>query len=111
MEHVLESKGVAAGNITRELLREEIHNLLAEVGLQRNLPIRDAVATTAPKRSYFTWGGKFHLIPREFNFPSIDPLGAWLLWWFGNSNLGYPPYRKIPYGDLDTPQKKATLSE
>ncbi|ETL44155.1 hypothetical protein L916_05480 [Phytophthora nicotianae] len=51
MEHVLESKGVAAGNITRELLREEIHNLLAEVGLQRNIPIRDAVATTAPKRS------------------------------------------------------------
>ncbi|ETI50850.1 hypothetical protein F441_05686 [Phytophthora nicotianae CJ01A1] len=35
MEHALESKGVAAGNITRELLREEIHNLLAEVSLQR----------------------------------------------------------------------------
>ncbi|ETM47247.1 hypothetical protein L914_08021 [Phytophthora nicotianae] len=28
MEHVLESNGVAAGKIARELLREEIHNLL-----------------------------------------------------------------------------------
>ncbi|EGZ12578.1 hypothetical protein PHYSODRAFT_375211, partial [Phytophthora sojae] len=55
--------------------------------------------------------GKFHVLPREFSCPSLDPLGAWMLWWFGNPKLNYPPYKGIPSDDLDTSQKKATLSE
>lgn len=51
------------------------------------------------------------MLPKDFNFPSIDPLGAWLLWWFGNTKLHYPPYKNIPTEDLDSQKKKATLSE
>ncbi|ETM46720.1 hypothetical protein L914_08435 [Phytophthora nicotianae] len=40
MERVLEKKGVAAGNITREMLRVEIRSLLNEVGLQRSMRVQ-----------------------------------------------------------------------
>lgn len=111
MEQVLEKKGVAAGNITRELLRSEIKALLVEVGLRANVSADDTAPMSNRVRNYHTWGGKFHVLPREFGFPSIDPLGAWMLWWFGNPMLSYPPFKSIPSDDLDTPQKKATLSE
>ncbi|ETK88687.1 hypothetical protein L915_07090 [Phytophthora nicotianae] len=42
MERVLEEKGVAAGNITRELLRLEIRSMLEDVGLQRAQSIAPA---------------------------------------------------------------------
>ncbi|EGZ25517.1 hypothetical protein PHYSODRAFT_438801, partial [Phytophthora sojae] len=111
MEHVLEKKGVAAGNITRELLREEIRSLLDEVGLHQRPSINAVVPAPVPVHQYHVWGGKFHVLPREFSFPSIDPLGAWMLWWFGNPKLKYPPCKGIPSDDLDTSQKKATPSE
>jgi hypothetical protein len=103
---------VAAGNITRELLREEIKALLQEVGLQRT-QVADTLQSTQPSSSprFFTWGGKFHKVPREFDFPSIDPLGAWRLWWFGDARRDYPPFKGITSDDLDTPRKKATMSE
>ncbi|ETL40315.1 hypothetical protein L916_08476 [Phytophthora nicotianae] len=110
MERVLEKKGVAAGNITREMLREEIHSFLNEVGLQRSMASPTLQTRPAPSRQYHLWGGKFHVLPREFSFPSIDPLGAWMLWWFGNPNLNYPAYKGISSDDLDTPQKKAMSS-
>ncbi|ETO68238.1 hypothetical protein F444_14913 [Phytophthora nicotianae P1976] len=50
-------------------------------------------------------------VAADFAFPSIDPLGAWMLWGFGNPKLNYLPFKSIPSDDLDTPQKKATLSE
>ncbi|KUG01951.1 hypothetical protein AM587_10001959 [Phytophthora nicotianae] len=111
MEAILEKKGVAAGNITRDLLHEEIRALLEEVGLQKEKPAALSTLSTAQTRYYHTWGGKFHVLPKDFAFPSIDPLGAWILWWFGNPELNYPPYKGIPSDDLDTPQKKVTLSE
>ncbi|KAG3063727.1 hypothetical protein PI124_g22632 [Phytophthora idaei] len=51
------------------------------------------------------------MLPKNFESPSIDPLGAWMLWWFGDQRRGYPPYNGISSGDLDTTKKKATLSE
>ncbi|OWZ03854.1 hypothetical protein PHMEG_00024346, partial [Phytophthora megakarya] len=50
MEKVLEEKGVAAGNITRELLRLEIRSMLQDVGLQRAQSI-----APAPEDSLSEW--------------------------------------------------------
>ncbi|EGZ29152.1 hypothetical protein PHYSODRAFT_471963 [Phytophthora sojae] len=111
MEKVLEEKGVAAGNITRELLRQEIKALLLEVGLRRTRSTEPTPASSGPTHTYYSWGGKFHRLPKEFEFPSIDPLGAWIFWWFGDARRGYPPYKAISSDDLDTPKKKATLAE
>jgi hypothetical protein len=111
MEQVLEKKGVAAGNITRELLREEIRSLMVDAGMQQNKKNEQVDVRPPPARQYYTWGGKFHLLPEGFEFPSIDPLAAWMLWWFGDTRRGYPPYNGISSEDLNTPKKKATLSE
>eukprot|EP00644_Phytophthora_capsici_P003584 jgi/Phyca11/116630/e_gw1.31.566.1 len=68
-------------------------------------------AQSKPTRACYSWGGKFHKLPKNFELPSIDPLGAWQLWWFGDDRREDPPYRTISSADLDTPKKKATLSE
>ncbi|KAK1941569.1 hypothetical protein P3T76_007435 [Phytophthora citrophthora] len=65
------------------LLREEMNSLLDEVRLHHQIPHQTTPAQNA-LRSYYAWGGKFHLLPQDFDFPSVDPLGAWVMWWFGN---------------------------
>jgi hypothetical protein len=91
MEAVLEKKRIVAGNITRALLREEMHALLDEAGLRSSVPTNVPEPAQQSTCHYHLWGGKFHVLPQDFQFPSIDPLGAWLLWWFGNQQLKYPP--------------------
>lgn len=68
MEEVLERKGVAAGNITRDLLRDEIRALLQDVGLQRSKPGDSAQVAPKPTRVCYSWGGKFHNLPKTLNF-------------------------------------------
>ncbi|OWZ08853.1 LOW QUALITY PROTEIN: hypothetical protein PHMEG_00018539 [Phytophthora megakarya] len=111
MENVLERKGVAAGNITQELLRSEKESLLKDIGLHRSNETEPAAISSSPARTYYTWGGKFHRLPKQFEFPSIDPLSVWRLWRFGDTSRDYPPFKGILSDDLDTPKKKATLSE
>jgi hypothetical protein len=56
----------------------------------------------------YNWGGKFHLIPEGFRFPSknVNLKVIRDLWWFGNQNLRIPPYRNIGK-DLDNNDKSA----
>lgn len=58
MEQVLERKSVAAGNITRQMLRDEIQSLLAEVGL-RSITTNTKTPSQlyAPQRHYHMGGG------------------------------------------------------
>ncbi|OWZ12508.1 hypothetical protein PHMEG_00014316 [Phytophthora megakarya] len=88
MEKVLEEKSVAAGNITREFLRLKIRSILQDVGLQRAQSIEPAHEDSRETRGVFCW-----------------------LRWFGDIRRGYPPYQSTSSDDLDTPNKKATLSE
>ncbi|GMF35625.1 unnamed protein product [Phytophthora lilii] len=64
--------------ISRELLREEIRALLDEDGLHREVKTDNATPPPNPVPLHHSWGGKFHVLPQDFNFPSINPLGAWL---------------------------------
>ncbi|ETV76575.1 hypothetical protein H257_09574 [Aphanomyces astaci] len=50
----------------------------------------------------FHWGGKFHKLPQNFVFPSVDAATAWKLWWRGNIREKVLPYRKIDTQDLAT---------
>ncbi|KAG6941530.1 hypothetical protein JG688_00018620 [Phytophthora aleatoria] len=61
MEQVLERKGVVAGNITRQMLRDEIQSLLAEVGLRSTTTTDPETASlpSGPPRHYHIWGGSF----------------------------------------------------
>ncbi|OWZ17623.1 hypothetical protein PHMEG_0008407 [Phytophthora megakarya] len=82
MECVLEKKGVAAGNITRALLREEMISLLVEVRLHHQTPHQTTPAQNAPRSNYTVH----------------------------EERLGYPPYKGILPDDLDAHKKIATLS-
>jgi hypothetical protein len=49
------------------------------------------------------YDGKFHLLPKTFEFPQVGVFGAWR--WFGDKAKGYPPLKRIrshnlPHGGL-----------
>ncbi|OWZ12538.1 hypothetical protein PHMEG_00014285 [Phytophthora megakarya] len=107
-----------------------MNSLLVKVRLHHQTPYQTTLAQNAP-RSYYLWGGKSRLLSQDFDFPSIDPLSArllwWfgnkrlglsigplsarLLWWFGNKRLGYPPYKGILPNALDSHKKSTTISD
>ena len=110
MGKLIEEKGVGAGNITKELMQEMILNLMSQIGLQSSSTNVDSKTTQHRTEVHF-WSGKYHLLPESFEFPSIDLKGAWMLWWFGNKRLGYPPFKNICTTDLSTRKKRQTYSE
>ncbi|KAG6945734.1 hypothetical protein JG687_00017107, partial [Phytophthora cactorum] len=93
--------GVAAGNITRNVLEQTIRQLLAEAGVGTTaLANGHSEYQQESSRNVHFWGGKFHFLPANFEFPSADPLTTSMLWWFGNSTLGYPPLYRVTSRDL-----------
>jgi hypothetical protein len=109
VEKIIEDKGVCAGNITRDLLKDTIRELVLETNTHWNETPN--TTTGAPTYQLHLWDGKLHALPQDFDFPSVDTLSAWKLWWFGNPALGYPPFRRISSHDLSTKKKRNTLSE
>jgi hypothetical protein len=83
MSTVLKKEGVAAGNITKELMEEMIGSLLREAVGERTPP----EAPTLPSFDYeaYLWAdGTFHLLPEDYRFPSVSVKKCWILWWKGN---------------------------
>ncbi|ETO74209.1 hypothetical protein F444_09989 [Phytophthora nicotianae P1976] len=81
MSSLIESKGVTAGNTTKDLLESTIAKLLARVGLVRECSGR---ATTSSAEQHTTgtahyYDGKFHMLPKSFEFPKTEAFGAWVL--------------------------------
>ncbi|KAH9134534.1 hypothetical protein AeRB84_019705 [Aphanomyces euteiches] len=105
----IEEKGVAAGNITHTLLKSTIADIIRET---TNLSARDEVspASSAPI-GMFVWGERFRRLPIDFVFPSVGPTTAWELWWRGNVNLNYPPFRHIDPEDLKLLAQRSQLVE
>ncbi|KAF1781320.1 hypothetical protein GQ600_9081 [Phytophthora cactorum] len=109
---LLVEKGVAAGNITRNVLEQTIRQLLAEAGVGTTaLANGHSEYQQESSRNVHFWGGKFHFLPANSEFPSADPLTTSMLWWFGNSTLGYPPLYRVTSRDLSSRHKASTLSE
>jgi len=109
---MMDERAVSAGQLTRDVLKQTIKELLADamIGAAVVAPAPLAVSTEKSTRVHY-WDSKFHFLPANFEFPSTDPLTAWKLWWFGNVALGYPPLRRVTSRDLSTRQKANTLSE
>jgi hypothetical protein len=109
ISNLLDEKGVASGNITKELLRDTIKSLILDVRADASMPFSKQLLPQA-SQSYHLWGGKFHILPEDFEFPSTDTLTAWKLWLFGNKTAGHPPYKNISSHDLSTRLKQQTYS-
>lgn len=112
MSKVLEEKGVAAGNITKQILEDMIKGLLETVGLARGntTSTRAANASDGGDLVHF-YGGKFHMLPQSFEFPQIGAFGAWKMWWFGDKAQGYPPLKRIRSLDLPNDGLKKKFSD
>ncbi|DAZ98297.1 TPA: hypothetical protein N0F65_008883 [Lagenidium giganteum] len=56
------------------------------------------------------WGGGIHKLPEEFDFPRVDVISAWKLWWLGNKQLGHPPHKSIATFKLSSRKKQKAYS-
>ncbi|OWY98623.1 hypothetical protein PHMEG_00030566 [Phytophthora megakarya] len=88
----LDDKCVGSGVIRKEELQATIHQLLTEAGLYHSGDALHQRPPDTPAGSFIYWkrGSKFHHLPECFEFPGVDDLGVWRLWWFGNKAMGYP---------------------
>ena len=121
IDKMLEDKGVQAGNITREYLQNTVSTaiagltnfILAHVRSPAMSPISNGnfSSTGATNFNVFQWGGKFRQLPESFEFPSVDIVSAWRLWFLGNPTQKVLPYCKIDSSDLATRKKRNTLTE
>jgi len=49
----------------------------------------------------WSWKGRVHPVPEDFDFPSDNLSNIWNLWWDGRPSERIAPYRKLQPYDLD----------
>ncbi|KAG4051541.1 hypothetical protein PC123_g13252 [Phytophthora cactorum] len=112
MSNLIEEKGVAAENTTKQMLEATIESLLTRAGIAR-AGAPPASNTTSPSDgdNVYYYAGKFHLLPETFEFPRAGSFGAWQLWWFGNKARGWPPLKNIHPHELPKRSIRKTFSD
>ena len=109
IEKLLEDKGVTAGNITQTLLEEVLKKAVNDVVAatqthsQATAPVE---SNTLPVHPVHFWGGRWHLLPEDFQLPSVDVATGWHLWWCGSQGRGIPALLKLHPRDLTRKQAK-----
>ncbi|KAF0683904.1 Aste57867_24082 [Aphanomyces stellatus] len=108
LQVVFEDHGIAGGNITRQFLETTLSNFVERLAPRANLP-SDSPDSTHHSVLH-SWGGRLFMLPKEFEFPSVDPASTWKLWWLGNDRKSQPPYRFISPLDLSSNKQRKILS-
>ncbi|KAJ8556784.1 hypothetical protein ON010_g9179 [Phytophthora cinnamomi] len=112
MSELIESKGVAVGNITRDVLESTIESALERAGLAHAQAEASQISSPESRSSTaHYYNGKFHMFPETFEFPKVGAYGAWQLWWFGDKTNGYPPLKRVGTHDLPREQMRKTFSD
>ncbi|KAG2879841.1 hypothetical protein PC119_g19780 [Phytophthora cactorum] len=74
ISNLIEEKGVAAGNITKQMLETTIESLLERVGLAHTeYPTATTTVSSMNGENVYYYEGKFHLLPQTFEFPRTGP--------------------------------------
>lgn len=116
----LNSFAVSQGHLTIEAFQSALRNQLEEFDarLARALKgpaIQDSASAASnppPQQQLHCWGGKFHLVPAEFELPTtVSVQNAFLLWTCGNVSLGYPPFRMLGPDDMPTSNMRKRFSD
>ncbi|KAK1938813.1 hypothetical protein P3T76_008888 [Phytophthora citrophthora] len=110
---ILEEKCVGRQSLARETLTVTIKSLLEEAGLWQSQPRpQEATQPLDEINNFHHWPSdrRFHRIPETFEFPQLDALGVWRLWWLGNRGAGHPPFRALQGSDF-TKSNKEMFSE
>jgi hypothetical protein len=110
LSELIEKKGVQAGNITHDLLKKTLKELIEQHLTTQNTHETVSEAINDSPYELYNWNCGLPSVPEDFDSPSVDTLTAWKLWWLGNKFLRYPPYRMIKAKSLSA-RKKQTCSE
>ncbi|OWZ17669.1 LOW QUALITY PROTEIN: hypothetical protein PHMEG_0008348 [Phytophthora megakarya] len=107
---LIEQKGVAAGNITKDILETTIQRVLERAGMttQRISAPQD---NNQPRDTNHLHFMTFYLLPKYFAFPRMTSSGAWILWWFGDKYHGFPPLKRIHTHDLPSQALHKSFSD
>ncbi|RLN86694.1 hypothetical protein BBJ28_00013389 [Nothophytophthora sp. Chile5] len=100
---MMDDRNTGGSILTKTVLQDTLRDILQEMGVRKpQTPEAPPAASLAPKttQEMHWWDNGVHFLPDDFNFPKIDPFGAWKLWWFGNDSLRHPPYAAINPKDL-----------
>ncbi|RHY23855.1 hypothetical protein DYB32_009043, partial [Aphanomyces invadans] len=109
IEKLLEDKGVTDGNITQSLLEELLKKAVNDVVMttqthsQATTPVE---SNALPVHPVHFWRGRWHLLPEDFELPSVDVATGWHLWWCGSQGRGIPALLKVQPRDLTRKQAK-----
>lgn len=118
VSQVLEDKGIEAGTVTRDGLKEMLHKVLDDAGV---FAARDDIRAIVPAAQHpqlpvvphqvYMWGGAFHPVPQDFALPDCNTLSAWQLYVCGDRSKGYPPFRFLQPPDMSTKNLRKRLSD
>ena len=61
---------------------------------QANINVVEAIER---RNELYFWGGKYHMVPEGFIFPSTDVKTMWDLWYFGHANYNGTGQKIRPY--------------
>ncbi|RHY55992.1 hypothetical protein DYB38_013080 [Aphanomyces astaci] len=110
VDALLETKGVAAGNLTQRLLKETLVEVVAPMvqALASSAEVSPAPAAPPCIVNYpiFEWNPWQQRLLDNFITPSVDVATAWQLWWCGNAGMRMPPFRLIKAGHIPRSQVK-----
>ncbi len=75
-----------------------------------NLPA-SVVEANRQERKTFMWGGMLHLVPENFEFPSVTAQQAFILWACGSVEKDLPPFRFLTPHDMPSKNVRKRLSD
>lgn len=131
----IEERAMVANTVTRDGLENVLNTCLERAGIfdlvQQVGSLRNGTLNSQPPdhnnhnnhnnndtsndddpNCLFYWGGKFHRIPEDFEFPDGSINMAWINWCLKNTSKGYPPLRKITPEDFGNQKcKRKRLSD
>ncbi|KAH9139324.1 hypothetical protein AeRB84_016405 [Aphanomyces euteiches] len=109
---LLDEKGAASGNITKDVLESTISGAISKL-----FPHLNQQAAQIDDSSYNIdcsvewWKEKLMILPDNIVFPSVDVATAWKLWWLGNPAQKLIPFSKIKLSFLPSRLLKNILAE
>lgn len=113
VDRLLETREIAAGSITTQILESTVERLLGPVLSEIRKrdgasatpcpPMTSPIPTPVGTYQLYNWGGKLRKVPEDFVLHKGTALAAWNEWWNGDAGYRFPPLRNLTPVDLSEP--------
>jgi hypothetical protein len=111
---------VSQGHMTFDKFKDLLDNHLNVLDERIQGQIRSAkdvdlsasvLEANGQERKTFMWGGMLHLVPQDFEFPSVTAHQAFILWASGSVEKNLPPFRFLTPHDMPSKNARKRLSD